>query len=116
MLEGKKGLGLSIVVPFFNEEKNLEELYGRLSSVLGGLNKDYEIIFVNDGSTDNTQVVLQDIFKKDERVKVIELRTNFGKTAAMAAGFDYTRGEIVVSMDGDLQDCPEDIPRFIEKI
>lgn len=112
----KSDLNLSVVVPLFNEAESLQELYSRLKAVLEGLKRSYEIIFVNDGSTDNTQETLQDIHKRDEKVKVIELRTNFGKTPALAAGFDYSRGEVVLSMDGDLQDCPEDIPRFIEKV
>ncbi|MFQ5863111.1 MAG: glycosyltransferase family 2 protein [Candidatus Brocadiales bacterium] len=112
----KGGLDISVVVPLFNEEENIPELYRRLKDVLDGLNRDYEVIFINDGSTDSTQRVLEDIFRGDERVKVVELRTNFGKSPALSAGFDSARGDIVLSMDGDLQDCPEDIPKFIEKI
>lgn len=110
------GLDISVVVPLFNEEKSVPELYRRLRDVLEGLNRGYELIFVNDGSTDNTQQVLEDIFRGDKKVKVIELRTNFGKTPALSAGFDSAGGDIVLSMDGDLQDCPEDIPKFIEKM
>lgn len=107
---------ISVVVPLFNEEENIPELYERLKAVLDGLNRDYEIVFVNDGSTDNTRQVLEGIFHGDNRVRVIELRTNFGKAPALSAGFDCAGGAIVLTIDGDLQDCPEDIPRFIEKI
>ncbi|MFQ5956746.1 MAG: glycosyltransferase family 2 protein [Candidatus Brocadiales bacterium] len=117
MEERKKGgLDISVVIPLFNEEENIPELYKRLKGVLEGLNRDYEVVFINDGSTDNTQRVLEDIFRGDERVKVIELRTNFGKTPALSAGFDNAGGAVILSMDGDLQDCPEDIPKFIEKM
>ncbi len=112
----KGGVDISVVVPLFNEAENIPELYRRLTSVLVGLKRGYEVIFINDGSTDNTQRVLEDIFRGDERVRVIELRTNFGKAPALSAGFDNVRGNIVLTIDGDLQDCPEDIPRFIEKI
>lgn len=112
----KGKVDISVVVPLFNEEENIPELYKRLTNVLGGLSRKYEVIFVNDGSTDNTQRVLEDVFRGDERVRVIELRTNFGKAPALSAGFDNVRGDVVLTIDGDLQDCPEDIPRFIEKI
>ncbi|MEE9584573.1 MAG: glycosyltransferase family 2 protein [Candidatus Brocadiales bacterium] len=112
----KGGVDISVVVPLFNEAENIPELYRRLTGVLVGLKRGYEVIFINDGSTDNTQRVLEDIFRGDERVRVIELRTNFGKAPALSAGFDNVRGNIVLTIDGDLQDCPEDIPRFIEKI
>ncbi len=112
----KGGVDISVVVPLFNEAENIPELYKRLKGVLVGLKREYEVIFINDGSTDNTQRVLEDIFRGDERVRVIELRTNFGKAPVLSAGFDNVRGNIVLTIDGDLQDCPEDIPRFIEKI
>lgn len=112
----KNGLDISVVVPLFNEEESIPELYRRLKDVLGTMNRGFEIIFVNDGSTDKTRDVLEDIFQKDKRVKVVELRTNFGKASALSAGFDRARGAVIISIDGDLQDCPEDIPRFIEKI
>ncbi|MCP4365777.1 MAG: glycosyltransferase family 2 protein [Planctomycetes bacterium] len=107
---------ISVVVPLFNEEENVPELYKRLKDVLDGLNREYELVFVNDGSTDNTRQVLEDIFHGDNRVRVIELRMNFGKAPALSAGFDNAAGAIVLTIDGDLQDCPEDIPRFIEKM
>ncbi len=107
---------LSIVVPFFNEEENVRILYSKLKQVLERENLDYEIIFVDDGSIDKTFAILKGIHQEDEKVKVIKLRKNFGQTAALSAGFDYAKGEIIVSMDGDLQHDPEDIPKFLEKI
>ncbi|HHT9140895.1 MAG TPA: glycosyltransferase family 2 protein [Candidatus Tripitaka californicus] len=107
---------LSVVIPLYNEEGSVGELYQRLKKVLDGLGKGYEILFVNDGSTDRTEDILKGLFQKDENVKVIDLRTNFGKAPALSAGFDYARGDVILSMDGDLQDCPEDIPLFLEKI
>ena len=107
---------LSVVIPLYNEEGSVGELYQRLKKVLDGLGKEYEILFVNDGSTDGTGGILKGLFQRDERVKVVELRTNFGKSPALSAGFDYARGDVILSMDGDLQDCPEDIPLFLEKI
>lgn len=115
-MEDSGEVDISVVVPLFNEEENIPELYKRLTGVLKGLGRKYEIIFVNDGSTDNTQQVLEGVFRGDNRVRVIELRTNFGKAPALSAGFSNVRGDIVLTIDGDLQDCPEDIPKFIEKM
>ena len=115
-MEDRGKVDISVVVPLFNEEEYIPELYKRLTCVPKGLGRKYEIIFVNDGSTDNTQRVLEDVFRGDSRVRVIELRTNFGKAPALSAGFSNVRGDIVLTIDGDLQDCPEDIPKFIEKM
>jgi glycosyltransferase involved in cell wall biosynthesis len=106
----------SIVVPFHNEEENLPELYRRLTRVMEALNVEYELIFVDDGSTDRTQVLLKEICALDPRVIGLRLRRNFGQTAALAAGFDRAEGDVVMAMDGDLQHEPEDIPRFVEKL
>jgi glycosyltransferase involved in cell wall biosynthesis len=106
----------SIVVPFYNEQENIPPLYMKLTEVLDGIGEPYELVFVDDGSKDNTFKVLSDIYEHDGRVNVVRLRRNFGQTAALKAGFDFARGEIVVSMDGDLQHDPEEIPRFLEKI
>ncbi len=113
---GENNLFLSVIIPLYNEEGNATELYERLKRVLDGLGKEYEIIFINDGSTDCTGELLRGFFEKDKRVRVIELRTNFGKSSALSAGFDHARGDVILSMDGDLQDCPEEIPIFVEKI
>ncbi len=107
---------ISIVVPLYNEEENVRELHARLKEVLDGLGSEYELIFVDDGSTDGTLSLLQEIQPGDDRLVVLSLRRNFGQTAAFAAGFDYARGDVIVTMDGDLQNDPKDIPRLIEMI
>src|SRR5260370_20993195 len=106
----------SIVVPFYNEQENIPPLYMKLTEVLDAIGEPYELVFVDDGSKDNSFKVLADIYEHDHRVNVVRLRRNFGQTAALKAGFDFARGEIVVSMDGDLQHDPAEIPRFLEKI
>jgi len=113
MDEKDKNLQISIVVPFYNEEDNIEELYNQLTRVLRGLGLSYELIFIDDGSTDRSPNILQKVFEADETVKVIRLRKNFGQTAALQAGFDHAKGEIIISMDGDLQHDPEDIPKLL---
>jgi len=107
---------ISIVVPVYNEEENVPILYDRLKEVLEKIPYDYEIIFVDDGSTDRTREILEEIASKDKKVKVIEFARNFGQTPAMMAGMDYATGDVIVTMDGDLQNDPEDIPRLLEKI
>lgn len=107
---------LSIVIPLFNEEANTGELYQRLTTVLKGLGRTYELILVDDGSTDKTFAKLKCMDDEDQNTTVIRLRRNFGQTAALAAGFKHARGEVIVSMDGDLQHHPEDIPKLIAKI
>ena len=105
---------ISVVIPLYNEEENVRELHDRLKAVLDTMGTDYEVLFIDDGSTDSTLQLLQDIQKEDSQVVVLSLRRNFGQTAAFAAGFDYSRGDIIVTMDGDLQNDPNDIPRLIE--
>ncbi|MDD8025186.1 MAG: glycosyltransferase family 2 protein [Acidobacteriota bacterium] len=107
---------ISIIVPFFNEEENVEEMYARLKEVMGRVGEPYELIFVDDGSADRTYSLLKEIYRRDERVIVLKLRRNFGQTPALQAGFDRARGEIIVSMDGDLQHDPAEIPQFLAKI
>src|ERR1700726_1097644 len=106
----------SVVVPFFNEQENIPPLYMKITEVMDALGESYELVFVDDGSRDNTFKVLSDIYEHDHRVNIIRLRRNFGQTAGLKAGFDFARGEIIISMDGDLQHDPEEIPRFLEKI
>lgn len=106
----------SIVVPFFNEQENIPPLYMKLTEVMDGIGEPYELIFIDDGSRDNTFKVLSDIYEHDRRVNIVRLRRNFGQTAALKAGFDFARGEVIISMDGDLQHDPEEIPRFVEKM
>ena len=106
---------LSVVVPVFNEEGNLPELYTRLCAVLGTLESNFEIIFVDDGSHDTSIEILTRLAQNDARVSVICLARNFGHQAAISAGLDRTRGAAVIVMDADLQDPPEVLPQFIAK-
>jgi glycosyltransferase involved in cell wall biosynthesis len=103
----------SVVVPFYEEDDSIEELYRRIVAVMDGLGKPYEMIFVDDGSKDDTGKVLERLVEGDPRVTFVELRRNFGQTPALAAGFDHASGEIVIAMDGDLQHAPEDIPAML---
>ncbi len=105
---------ISIVVPLYNEEENVQELHGRLKEVLDAVGEDYEMILVDDGSSDGTLGLLQQLQEMDPQVVVLSLRRNFGQTAAFAAGFDYARGEVIVTLDGDLQNDPADIPKLLE--
>lgn len=107
---------ISVLIPLFNEEESLPILYRELREILGVLGIDYEIIFVDDGSTDKSFFVLERIYQKDNKVKVIQLRKNFGKSAALAAGLAIVEGELIITLDADLQDNPEEIPHFIEKM
>lgn len=106
----------SIVVPFYNEQENIPPLYVKLTEVMDTIGERYELVFVDDGSKDKTFKVLSDIYEHDPRVNVVQLRRNFGQAPALKAGFDFARGEIIISMDGDLQHDPDEIPRFLEKI
>lgn len=107
---------LSIVCPIFNEEESIPHLYAALIKSLDKLNKSYEIILVDDGSRDRSFDELKKLQEKDPRVKVIKFRRNFGQTAAMSAGFDYAQGDIIISMDADLQNDPEDFAKLIDKM
>jgi len=107
---------LSIVVPFFNEESNVNELYSRLHTIVDGIGWDYQLVFVDDGSTDRTYRLLRELAAIDSRLTVVRLRRNFGQTGALAAGFAHSTGEYVIAMDGDLQHDPADIPIFLEKL
>ena len=106
----------SVVVPLYNESSVVSELYQRLTKTMAATGLYYELVFIDDGSEDNTLQILKDIAAKDGKVIVVELRQNFGQTPALAAGFDVARGKIIVSMDGDLQHLPEEIPMFLEKL
>src|ERR1700704_570604 len=107
---------LSIVIPIHNEEPSLLPLYDRLTAVLESMQKQYEILFVDDASTDRSFELLANLVETDERLKVIRLRRNFGQTAALSAGFHEAEGEVIIAMDGDLQHAPEDIPALLKKI
>ncbi|MBM3213050.1 glycosyltransferase family 2 protein [Candidatus Poribacteria bacterium] len=109
-------LDLSIVLPILNEEKNLEELHSRLATTLDKLSLNYEIIAVDDGSTDNSFQILKQISERDSRLKVIRFRRNFGQTAALSAGFHYSKAPVIITLDADLQNDPDDIPRLLDKL
>ena len=109
-------LEVSIVIPVFNEADNILTLYSALKSALSELGRAWEVIFIDDGSTDATYARLKQLNDQGETLRIIRLRRNFGQTAAIAAGFDYASGEIVVAMDGDLQNDPKDIARLLEKL
>jgi len=113
-MEGVKKI--SVVIPVYNEEENIPILYKELKEVLESLPYDYEVIFVNDGSRDRTGEVLEEIARKDGKVKVVEFARNYGQTSAMMAGMDIASGDVIITMDGDLQNDPKDIPRLLEKI
>jgi glycosyltransferase involved in cell wall biosynthesis len=106
----------SIVVPFHNEQDSITELYDRLKAVMEHQGESFELVFVDDGSRDQSFALLSQIAGVDSRVVVVKLRRNFGQTSALAAGFDHAQGEFVIAMDGDLQHDPAEIPKFIEKL
>ena len=107
---------LSVIVPLYNEEESVGPLHGAIVSTLDPLGMDYEILFVDDGSMDATFNKASELARKDRRLRVIKFRRNYGQTPAMAAGIDHARGKILITMDGDLQNDPADIPKFLEKI
>jgi len=107
---------LSLIIPVFNEEESLRPLSEKIFSSLQSLKKDYEVIFIDDGSTDGSDVILKEICGKYPKFKAIRFRRNFGQTAAIAAGFDHAKGSVIISIDGDLQNDPGDIPRLLSKL
>lgn len=115
-MERDRGIKYSVVVPLYNEEGSITTLYDRLTGVMRALGEPYEIVFVDDGSTDRTPEFLGDMEGADPFVRTVTLRRNFGQTAALKAGFDAAQGEIIISMDGDLQHDPGEIPAFIAKL
>jgi len=111
----RQGVEVSVVVPLLNEQDNIRALYEQITQTLAG-KYEYEVIFIDDGSTDNSFTVLAGLQKADAKVRVIRFRKNFGQTAALSAGFDHSRGKIIIAIDADLQNDPADIPRMIEKL
>ena len=111
-----QNIGLSVVIPIKNERENIPILYRELIETLNNLKQNYEIIFVDDGSTDGSKEQLEEISEADKNVRVIRFRRNYGQTAAINAGFKYSRGAVVITIDGDLQNDPSDIPRLLEKM
>ena len=111
-----RAVELSIVIPLFNEEESVPHLYAQLVAALDAIGRTYELILVDDGSIDGTFGKLATIAERDQRLRLLRLRRNFGQTAAMVAGFDHARGNVVIPMDGDLQNDPGDIPLLLQKI
>ena len=109
-------LDVSVFLPVYNEEGNIERLNLKLTDALEALGRSYEIIYIDDGSTDGSLPKLRDIAARDPRVRVISLRRNYGQTAAMSAGIDYARGSVLIPMDADLQNEPGDISRLLDKL
>lgn len=107
---------LSVIVPFYNEEENVERVHGAIAEALGPLNINFEMVFVDDGSQDRTLDLATRLAMADQRVKVVKFKKNYGQTAAMAAGIAVGKGEVLVTMDGDLQNDPRDIAGFLDKI
>jgi glycosyltransferase involved in cell wall biosynthesis len=114
MTEGRPMI--SAVIPLYNEEENIPELCRRLVDVLDSMGARYEILFVDDGSTDGSYARLVEIKRENENIKIVKFRRNFGQTAAIHAGFDYAQGEIIATLDADLQNDPQDIPDMIMKL
>ena len=107
---------ISVILPVYNEEKSIPTLHEELKDVFLGLQKEYEVIWVNDASEDGSLEVLKELAFRDRRIKVINFRFNSGQTAAMSAGIKHATGEIIIPMDSDLQNDPKDIPRFLDKL
>src|SRR6185369_15049804 len=112
----EKKVEISIVVPVYNEQENVEAVYSAISTAMRAMGCSYEIVMVDDGSSDASYAVLTRLASEDANLKVIRFRRNFGQTAAMSAGFDHATGDIIIPMDGDLQNDPADIPRLVAKI
>ena len=109
-----KNIDYSVVIPIFNEEENISELWRKLSNILDRLDSSSEVIFINDGSVDNSLELLKEINQKNQEVKIISFSRNFGHQCALSAGIDHTNGKAVILMDGDLQDSPEAIISFLQ--
>src|SRR5262245_8942997 len=107
---------LSVVIPIRNEELNLPDLYKQLTSALTSFGRPYEILLIDDGSTDGSREILAKMAAEDWRVRVVRFRRNFGQTAGFSAGFAYARGRIIITADGDLQNDPNDIPAMVAKL
>jgi len=107
---------ISVIIPVYNEEDALPHLHRRLKKTLKGLNEDYECLFINDGSTDNSYNILKGLQSQNKNVRIFNFRRNFGQTQAIACGFDNAKGDIVLTIDADLQNFPEDIPELIKKL
>ena len=107
---------ISVVVPFYNEEESIERLWDVLKASLDEVGKTFEVLFVDDGSSDGTRDIMRRLANEHPELRVVLFRANFGQSAAMAAGFEATRGDVVVAMDGDLQNDPRDIGTIVKKL
>ena len=107
---------ISVVIPLYNEEESLSELFDALESVMAGIGVDYEYVFVDDGSVDKSLLILRDLFKKSTHVRVLSFRRNHGKSAALSVGFKAARGDVIITIDADLQDDPGEIPVLLKKL
>jgi glycosyltransferase involved in cell wall biosynthesis len=116
MIKMNDPLDISILIPLYNEEESLKELCEKITAVIKKLDKSYEIIFVDDGSTDNSFNILQELHEECRHVKVFQFRRNYGKSAALAYGFGKAQGNFIITMDADLQDDPNEIPALIDKL
>lgn len=116
MNSSEKNELLSVIVPLYNEAENILTLYEKVSGIAPSLGCNLEMILVNDGSTDGSRAILDDLASRDGRVKVIHFRRNFGQTTAIMAGIDYSSGDVLIPMDGDLQNDPQDIPKLLAKL
>ncbi|MBN2054756.1 glycosyltransferase family 2 protein, partial [bacterium] len=112
----EKKLSMSVVIPICNEEENLPELYRRLRETLLTMDRVYEVVFIDDGSADRSYEMLKEYQEQDPSVRILHLSRNFGQQAAVTAGFEHARGDVLLAMDGDLQVAPEDIPKLMAKI
>ena len=109
-------MNISVIVPLFNEDESLPELYAWIERVMKANNFTYEVIFVNDGSTDRSWDVIRELSEKSENVRGIKFRRNYGKSPALYCGFNEAKGDVVITMDADLQDSPDEIPELYRMI
>jgi cellulose synthase/poly-beta-1,6-N-acetylglucosamine synthase-like glycosyltransferase len=107
---------VTVLVPLFNEEESLKPLYNEIKKSVKGISSDYEIIFVDDGSTDRSLAVIKELNRFDNKIRYFSFRTNYGKSAALQVGFKHATGDVVITMDADLQDDPAEIPSLLEKL
>src|SRR5690606_29402189 len=107
---------LSVIVPLFNEQESIRLLYAAIVQTLGQVGCTFEMVFVDDGSTDDTAAIAREIARIDSRLRLVKSRRNYGQTPAMAAGIEHARGEVLITMDGDLQNDPADIQAFLDKM
>ncbi len=107
---------ISVLIPVLNEEESLPELNERIVRVMEGMKKPYEIIYINDGSTDSTPILLERFHKENKNIKIVEFNRNYGQHMALFGGFEYAQGEIIITIDADLQNPPEEIPKLVSKM